>query len=286
MRHKLARAIPERLTPDQSVAHLAALQHGVTSIRQMLEAGLTRDAVTRRVRAGRLHQLHRGVYAVGHSGLSNEGSWMAAVLACGAGAVLSHRSAAELWGLLPVRLGLIEVSIATDSGRGRRPGVRIHRCASLPSATTDWCKSIPVTTPARTIADLRRTASVDDVRKAIREAQFQRLRLDDEAAKEEELTRSKLERNFIRVCRRHRLPRPEVNVRVGPFEVDFLWREHRLVVETDGWQAHSGQMAFEEDRARDLDLKLLGFDVVRFTYSQVTTKPHEVAAKLRVLLSR
>ena len=252
----------------------------------MLEAGLTQDAVKRRISAGRLHRIHRGVYAVGHSGLSHEGTWMAAVLACGAGAVLSHRSGAELWGLLPVRHGLIEVTIATDSGRARRRGVRIHRCPSLPSAMTACYKRIPVTTPARTIADLRRTASVDDVRKAIREAQFQRLRVDDEAAKEEELTRTKLERNFVRVCRRHRLPRPEVNVWVGPFQVDFLWREHRLVVETDGWQAHGGRMAFEEDRARDLELKLLGFEVVRFTYRQVATKPDKVAAKLRVLLSR
>ena len=205
---------------------------------------------------------------------------MAAVLACGAGAVLSHRSAAELWGLLPVRLGLIEVSIATDSGRGVGAALRIHRCASLPSATTAWCKSIPVTTPARTIADLRRTASVDDVRKAIREAQFQRLRLDDEAAKEEELTRSKLERNFIRVCRRHRLPRPEVNVRVGPFEVDFLWRETRRNRRMAGAQRPDGF------RGRPCSRWTSSCSALTLPLRQVTTKPHEVAAKLRVLLSR
>jgi very-short-patch-repair endonuclease len=210
---------------------------------------------------------------------------MAAVLACGDGALLSHRSAAELWGLLPARQQLVDVTIPMDSGRRRR-GIRVHRSPSLPKAMISRHKRIPVTAPARTVADLRRTASVDDVRRAIREAQFLRLDLGDEAARENELTRTKLERRFVQLCQGHRLPLPEVNVWVGPFEVDFLWREHWLVVETDGWQAHGGRQAFEDDRARDLELKLMGYDVVRFTYRQVMEHPGQVARKLRSLLTR
>jgi very-short-patch-repair endonuclease len=272
------------LEPDLLIARLATRQHGVVSIEQLRAAGLSQDSVKRRVRGGRLHRIHRGVYAVGHTALGSEGRWMAAILACGDGALLSHRSAAELWELLPVREGPVDVTIPTAGGRRRREGIRLHRCASLLIASTIRCKGIPVTTPARTISDLRLAASTDEVHRAIREAQFRRLGLGDEDGREPDLTRSKLERRFLRLCRRHRLPRPEVNARVGPFEVDFLWRDRRLIIETDGWQAHGGRLAFEDDRARDVDLKLLGYEVVRFTYRQVIDQPQTVAERLKGLL--
>jgi very-short-patch-repair endonuclease len=120
--------------------------------------------------------------------------------------------------------------------------------------------------------------------RAIREAQFRRLRLGNEAGGEPDLTRSKLERRFLRLCSRHALPRPEVNARVGPFEVDFLWRDRGLIIETDGWRAHGGRLAFEDDRARDVDLKLLGYAVVRFTHRQVMEQPRAVAEKVGALL--
>jgi very-short-patch-repair endonuclease len=143
-----------------------------------------------------------------------------------------------------------------------------------------------VTTPARTIQDLRRTASLDEVRRALREAEFMRLDVGTDPGRDGELTRSRLERDFLRLCRRHRIGRPEINAHVGEYEVDFVWRARRLVVETDGWQSHGTRSSFEADRAKDVELRLLGLEVVRFTYRQVTDRPEAVAAKLRALLSR
>jgi very-short-patch-repair endonuclease len=281
MRHFLATS---RSEPDVVVARVATRQHGIVSIRQLYTAGLTKDAVKRRVSAGRLHRVYHGVYAVGHIAISNEGGWMAAVLASGSHAALSHRSAAELWGMLGPGPGPVHVTIR--SAGGRRPGrdISLHRSPSLPKAATTVRNGISVTTPARTIQDLHRTASVDDVRRAVREAQFRRLDIGSAAGVDGELTRSRLERRFLRLCRRHRLPQPEVNTYVGRFEVDFVWRDRRLVVETDGWQAHGTRSSFEADRARDVELRLLGFEVLRFTYRQVTDRPEAVAAKLQALL--
>lgn len=194
-------------------------------------------------------------------------------------AVLSHRSAAELWGILPARGGPVDVSIATRGGRAKRPGIRVHRSTTLASDHTTRQDGIPVTTPARTVADLKGAVAEDMRRRAIRQADF--LGLDLGTATETDRTRSELERFFIRLCRRHRLPAPEVNVRAGPFTVDFLWREHRLIVETDGFAAHGGRAAFEDDRARDLELRGRGYEVLRLSYRQVTGEPNRVASVLR-----
>ncbi len=282
MRHFLAK----REGPDLVVAGVAGRQHGIVSVEQLYAAGLSRSAVKRRVSAGRLHRVHRGVYAVGHVAIGNEGRWMATVLACGARSALSHRSAAELWGLLGPGPGPIHVISSSSAGRRPGRGICLHRSSSLSDAETTLRDGIAVTTPARTIEDLRRTASVDEVRRAVREAEFRRLELGGVANEVGELTRSALERRFLRLCRRHRLPDPEVNAHVGPFEVDFTWRDQRLVVETDGWRSHGTRTSFESDRARDIELRLLGFDVVRLTYRQVTDQPAATAAKLRKLLSR
>jgi very-short-patch-repair endonuclease len=182
--------------------------------------------------------------------------------------------------------GPAHITIPTSGGRRRRPGIRLHRSPSLPTSATTRRNGIAVTTPARTIADLRRVASVDEVRRAIREGEFAGLDLGNGGGRDLDLTRSRLERRFLHLCRRHRLPRPEVNARVGPFEVDFLWRDTKLVVETDGWNSHGGRLAFEEDRARDVDLKLRGYEVIRFTYRQVMEQPGVVIEKLRALLGR
>lgn len=278
MRHK-------RATPDAAVAQVAARQHGVITIGQLRGAGLSAHGVKRRVGAGRLHRIHRGVYAVGHAGLSRESRWMAAVKACGEGAALSHRSAAELWALLSPRAGLVHVTVPGYAGRGRRDGIRIHRSSSLTEAVTTARDRIPVTDPARTISDLRRTADPDTVRRAIRQAEVLGLPLGD-AVGHSDRTRSELERRFLAICRRHRLPRPEVNVRVGAFLVDFLWRDQRLIVETDGYRPHRGRQAFEDDRARDVALKLRGYEVARFTYRQVMSDAAGVAAAVRGLLRR
>jgi len=238
---------------DRLVAKIAGRQHGVVSIAQLHASGLSDDAVLGRVRTGRLHRIRRGVYAVGHPGLSPHGRWMAAALTYGEGAAVSHRSAAELWGLLKLSDGPIHISVPGDAGRARRSGLRLHRRAALPPAAITRRHGIPVTKPAQTIVDLRGAVPPRELRRAIRQANVLGLPIGSEASRDR--TRSDLERDFLRLCKRHRLPTPEVNVRSGPHLVDFFWRERRLVVETDGFRYHRGRQAFEDDRSRDLDLR-------------------------------
>jgi very-short-patch-repair endonuclease len=142
-----------------------------------------------------------------------------------------------------------------------------------------------VTTPARTIDDLRRVLRSDRFEAVLHRAELLRLDVGKQQGFEPDHTRSELERRFLRLCRRHRIPSPEVNVRIGPFLVDFLWRDARLIVETDGYRFHRPRSAFESDRARDVELKLLGYTVARFTYRQVVSEPSRVARTLRVLLA-
>jgi very-short-patch-repair endonuclease len=169
------------------------------------------------------------------------------------------------------------VTVATSSGRKQRPGLRIHR-SHLPDHTTQIRDGIRVTTPARTLADLKRVVAPSVYRRALRQADYLGLPLEETPT---DRTRSELERDFLRLCRRHRLPVPEVNVRIGPFTVDFLWPEVRLVVETDGYAAHRGRQAFEDDRARDLELRRRGYEVMRFTDSQIDGQPAVVAGAIR-----
>lgn len=266
---------------DARAAAMAARQHGVIAISQLREVGLDQHAVGRRAARGRLHRIHRGVYAVGHPGLSVEGRWMAAVLALGPGAALSHRSAAALWALLNPRSGPVEVSVPGPGGRRRRRGIVVHRSVTLTAGMRIRHRGIPVTTPARTIADLRSSVSAAELRRAIRQAGMFGL---PTGIKAREPTRSELEELFLRLCRRHRLPAPEVNVRVGSMTVDFLWRDRRLVAETDGYRYHRGWQAFEDDHARDLELRALGYQVQRYTYRQVTDQQGRVVRALREAL--
>jgi very-short-patch-repair endonuclease len=258
---------------DQTVAKIAARQHGVVTTPQLADAAINKDGVLRRLSAGRLHRIDRGVYAVGHRALSNEGRWMAAILACGPRAVLSHGSAAALWGLLPAMAGPIHITIPDGGGRPRRRGIRRHRSRTLTSAHATSRNGIPVTTPARTIADLRRAVPPEHHRRAIRQAAV--IGLDIGQDVEADLTRSELERRFLGLCRRHRLAPPEVNAKVGGFVVDFLWSDRALIVETDGYRYHRGRQAFEDDRARDIELRLLGYEVVRLSYRQVLNDRRE-----------
>lgn len=264
---------------DIEIAAVAARQHGAVTHRQLLAAGLGRNAISKRVRSGRLHRLHRGVYAVGHVADSAERRWMAAVLAGGPKAALSHTSAAALWGLLRPAAGPVDVSAPTQSGRRARPGIRLHRCRSLRADQTTSRRGIPVTTPARTIDDLRRVVPPWQLRRAIRQAELAGYPLAPDVPRDR--TRSDLERDFLRLCRRHGIPAPEVNVRIGPWTVDFLWRAGRIAVETDFYGYHRGRVAFQEDRARDLALRRHGFAVHRFSEEQIDDRPAEVAADLR-----
>ena len=264
---------PKLVKADVLVAEVARKQHGVITATQLKEAGLTPTQVRWRVRSGLLHRVHRAVYAVGHQGLSNEGRWMAAVLACGPGAALSHRPAAEHHRLLAPTAKIIDVTVPGRGGRAKRSGLRIHR-SSLPSDATMIRDGIRVTTPARTLADLKRVVEAYIYRRAVRQAEYLKLPLGGLVT---DGTRSDLEADFLRLCRRYHLPLPEVNVRVGPFTVDFLWPDCRLVVETDSYATHGGRQAFEDDRARDAELRRLGYEVHRLTDRQMSEQPALVA---------
>lgn len=276
---------------DARIAELAGRQHGVVAARQLVALGISRSAISKWAGRGKLHRLHQGVYAVGHEAIGDEGRWMAAVLACGPGAALSHLSAAALWELLKPREGPVDISLASQSGRRSRRGICIHRCASLggkahlstergemrlaPLVTVRW--GIPVTSVARTVGDLRRGAYPEWlVRKAIRQAEFMKFRVGVRTDR----SRSDLERDFLRFCRRHGLPEPEVNVKVGKWTVDFLWRSARLAVETDFFDYHRGSVAFEDDHDRDFGLRRMGLTVHRYTGDQLRAYPAEIAAEL------
>jgi very-short-patch-repair endonuclease len=236
------------------------------------------------VRVGRLHRVHRGVYAVGHKRLTFEGRCKAAVLACGPEAALSHRAAAGLWGILALPSGVLDVTVPRRGGRRRRKGIRLHRSTTLHPAQTTLLAGIPVTTPARTLADLRRCATPDEHEGARRRAELRGHRLGDQARAEPDRTRTELERRFLALCRRDGLPTPEVNVPIGGYVVDFLWRDAGLVVETDGYRFHGGRAAFEYDYRRQARLVAAGFDVLRFTWRQVVDEPEEVLAAVRARL--
>jgi very-short-patch-repair endonuclease len=267
--------------PEREVAVLAERQHGVVTFQQLLATGISASGVVRRLQAGWLHRLHRQVYAVGHRGLSNEGRWLAAVLAVGDDSALSHRSGSEHLGLLPPSMGDVDVSVSGGGGRRKRRGIRIHRLPSLTEADIVVRDEIRVTTPARTLRDLKRVVTASEHRRAVRQAEVLGYEL---GGVEVDGTRSELEYLFLRLIRRHHLPKPEVNARVGPFLVDFLWRRERLVVETDGWRYHRGAFAAADDEERDRQLRRWGYQVLRFTYVQVTRDPRCVAAAVRQAL--
>ncbi len=207
---------------------------------------------------------------------------MGAVLSCGNGGVLSHASAAVLWDLLRPLGGPAHVSLPSRSGRSRRDDLILHRSRSLEPSDCTRRHFIPVTTPTRTLNDLAATSFEPRLlRRAIREAELRGYRVDPRARAKTRRSRSDLELDFLDFCHRHRIPPPEVNVRVGRFTVDFLWREARLVVETDAYGTHGGEVAFEDDRARDLALRAAGLRVSRLTGRLLDAAAERVAADLR-----
>ncbi len=203
---------------------------------------------------------------------------MAAVLACGPSAVLSHRSAAALWNLLRPMNGPVDVSVPSQNGRKARRGIRVHRRRSLSPQAVTVRDLIPVTTPWQTIEDLRGVVSPGLQRRALRQAEVQRYALGP--ADRGDRTRSDLERRFLRLCRRNGIPTPLVNIKIGRWTVDFIWPEQRVVVETDSWRFHGGSVAFENDHARDLDLRRRAYAVHRFTERQIREQETVVAEDL------
>jgi hypothetical protein len=242
------------------------------------------------VASGRLHRVHRGVYAVGHTIIDWRGRFLAAVLACGPGALLSHRSAAHLWGMRPTSTPRIDVTVPRTSGVRSSGRIAVHRPRR--AAETVVRDGIPVTTPGRTLADLATALPRRQLEKAAEMAEALQLHIavdrDHPGAKRlaEVLdghdlgtdTRSGLEDEFLTLCDRYGIPRPRVNILVEGFLVDFCWPEERLV-ETDG-RRHFTRAAFERDRARDALLTARDWRVMRFTRRQVCGDPVTVAARV------
>jgi predicted transcriptional regulator of viral defense system len=296
----------DRMQRERAVADLARRQHGVVAFRQLVGLGIGRNVVRRWLECGRLHAVHFGVYAVGHSRLTIRGHWMAAVLACRDGAVLSHRDAGALWDLIPVRSGRIHVTVPRRGARSRR-GLVVHSTVGLEPADRCVRDAIPVTSVARTLLDL---AETEPQRLPRAWDNAERLQLLDTRAVEDACrrahgrralrhlkplladrtravgdTRLELEARFFDLCRDAGLPLPSCNVLVEGYLVDAVWPRQRLIVELDSWEFHRGRRAFEEDRERDAVLQLAGYRVVRFTWRRLVDRPGEVAALLRRLLA-
>jgi very-short-patch-repair endonuclease len=283
---------------DAAIAARAADQYGLITRAQLVELGLRRGAIEHRLLIGRLHRLHVGVYAVGHAAERQETRWLAAVLACGDGAVLSHRSAATLW---RIRLGegpRPDVTVPRER-RCERAEIAAHQ-GRLTSADVTEHLGIPVTTPARTLVDLAHVLDEDDLVRALRETQF--LRRFDLAATRKALerrpsrrlsrlldrlavTQSGLEDAMLVLCDRLRMPRPLTQQHVLGQRVDFLWPREKVIVETDGWRAHGTASAFQRDRTATNALLVAGYVVLRFTHADVMHRSAQVARQIMATLT-
>ena len=289
---------------------LAGRQHGVITHSQLRSLGFSAAAIRHRAAAGRLHTVHRGVYALGRPDLSVEGTWMAATLACGPGALLSHASSAALHGLLPTARATVDVTIPRRVGISRS-GISVHRSTFLERAELAEVHGIPCTSVARTLLDLASVVPQPALERACEQAEV--MRMLDWAAMEELLSRaqgrrgvhslravlassgaegfprSELERRFLALCRKAALPSPAVNqwlmIAGEEMQVDFVWWDSRVVVETDGYRTHRTRWAFTRDRRRDRLLTLAGWRVARFTWDDLASDAKHVTTVLRSLVT-
>jgi very-short-patch-repair endonuclease len=286
-----------------AIAERAAEQWSVLSLAELLQCGVSRDGVADRARRGHLHRLHRGVYAVGHSNVPLEGRFLAAVKACGPGAVLSHLSAAALWGLLGWEERWPEVTVPGPASR-KRPKIRVHRSGTLRDQDTTRHKHIPVTTPARTILDLSSVLPYNGLRRATRKAQSLGLvshrqlvallgrtgprrgtaNLARVIATGHTPTRSELEDAVLDLILAGGLQPPDVNkpLRIDGRRVvpDFRWPAQRLVIEADGAEWHDNPIARQDDAERQAILEADGERVVRVTWDQTIRKRRQTLARL------
>jgi Transcriptional regulator, AbiEi antitoxin len=295
----------EEMRSHAGLAERAAGQYGVVSHRQLLELGFSPSAVGRLASCGRLHRVHRGVYAVGHPALTRHGGCMAAILACGDRAVLSHRSAGWLWGLTPGYSALVEITVPT---RGRqRAGVRVHHAPALDEDDCTVEERLPTTTLARTLLDLAATCPLKRlegiVERADRVGMLDLIDIDSTLARspgrpgsprlqqaldlyrEPIFARAPTERRFLALVLDAGLPRPAINTFVAGVEVDAYWERERFAVELDGWDTHRTRAAFERDPLRLEELKLVGIDSTRLTARRIEREPGRVGQRLRQLLA-
>jgi very-short-patch-repair endonuclease len=289
------------------MAALAARQHGVVGYWQLVRLGFTPTMIRRRVESGRLHRIHHAVFAVGHRRLTRKGRWMAAVLACGPEAVLSHRAAAALWELPTGGGGTIDVTV--PGTRKGRTGIRVHRVRRLDRAECTLIDNIPVTSLARTLLDLAEIETAQRLRTLLEASErldrFDYKRIEDVLARSRGRrgikplravlaqlrgpppeTRSHLERRFLELIRAAGLPEPSVNVVVLGDVVDFYWPREKLIVETDGYHFHKTRRTFEEDRARDAKRQVAGLAVIRPTHARLEHEAAHVLEQVDALLRR
>jgi hypothetical protein len=279
-------------------AAIAAKQHGRITTKQLYACGFSKKSIERAVDAGRLHRVHRGVYAVGHLAPNRLGVWMGAALACGPAAWLSHRCAATAF---EIRDGVgprIDITIAGTRGR-RRPGIKVHHADLLPFEVGLW-RGIPITSPSRTMVDLaHELRDEEEIEWAMRQLQYRRLydqkllelslhrrpnRILGQLLRGIEPTRSPLEIAFLhRVVERHNLPLPEVNTRVCGFLADFWWPRARLIVETDGRQ-HDDPLQKAADQVRDTIHGAAGILVLRYRSADVKVRDASTAAEIQLHL--
>ena len=287
---------------DRALVAFAGRQHGVITRTQARTVGLSDHEIDGRIARGWLRPIHRGVYAVGRPALAREGVWIAAALALGTRGAVSHRSAAQLWELMPGCSSPVHVTVPTPGGRARRNGIAVHRSALADETTVK--RHIPVTVPERTLIDLAGQTDRRALERASDEAI--RLRLTTEAKLQRAIgqrpnaarlglilrgyepgstgTQNDFEELLLAISDQHDIPRPTCQRRAGAFLPDFTWPEHRLIVETDGYATHGTRKAFERDRRRDVELRAAGWTVLRFTWLQLTQEPGWVAAAMRSVL--
>ena len=279
---------------DRLIAALADRQHGVVAVWQLVALGLGYEAIRHRANVGRLHRVHQGVYAVGYRKLTRHGHWMAAVLAFGPDARLSHRSAAALWGIGP---GFWKIEVTVPTARRARRGTRTHR-ATLHEEDIATHSGIPVTSVARTVLDLAGVLTDNALTRLIEDADraelldgraldrvigrrpkmagIVRLRSVLAAYRGPADTRSKLERDFRALIAAAGLPEPQFNVLVAGLTVDVFWPQWKLVVELDGRPYHMSPRPFETDRIRDAKLQRIDLRVLRVTGWRLDNQPHAV----------
>jgi very-short-patch-repair endonuclease len=280
----------------------------VITLRQLAACGLGRGAIEHRLATRRLQRLWRGVYAFGHQELTRQGRLLAAVFAGGPDARLSHLTAAVEWEMLMREGDELDITVPARSGRSRQPGIRLHCVRRVHPEDLTLKNGIPITTPAKTLVDLNAVVSDRLVERAFEQAQIRRLlpagALDTAlersngrktrmlralVARERRVstvTRSELEESFLALVRRAGLPEPEVNTRLGGYEVDFLWRAQRRVIEVDGHAYHSTRQATNRDRRKDDDLEAAGYRVTRFTADQILHDLSDTLERTRRALGR
>jgi predicted transcriptional regulator of viral defense system len=297
--------VPKSATPiDRAMASLAGRQHGVIALLQLVSLGLNPRTVTARVQAGRLHRIHDGVFAVGHSLLTKYGRYMAAVLACGPGAALSHRSAGDLRGMRPDSRGIVDVTAPRRAGRSRQ-GIAAHTSRILTPADITIVQGIPCTSVARTLLDLAATIDAQGVVKAIERAERQRIfdagdvydllrragghrgapKLAAVMGRPLDLDNSELERIAAQlIAGDPSIPPPDRNAIIEGYEMDFAWLDQKLNVEVDGGEFHGTAIARRRDTRRDRRLALADWLVVRYSWDDVVNRPDATLRELRAIV--